>query len=84
MIVVNPSNGFDPTKDVNALEASSFKPETNKTKEGSVTEQKTEETFKKTIAENEPNDMRECCIQLIMEQKGVTREVAEAEYDFFS
>ncbi|MBA3238593.1 MAG: hypothetical protein H0T62_09650 [Parachlamydiaceae bacterium] len=56
----------------------------SKQKEKSKESSKSTQIFKKISAAKQEDSEREYYVKDIMQQKGVSREVAEAEYDFFS
>ncbi len=84
MTPIKPSNGFEHTQDVKPPPTTSAEPKTDQTNEKTSSEEKTDRVFNKTIEQNDDDERRELCIKWIMEEKGVIREVAAAEFDFLN
>ncbi len=84
MTPVKPSNGFEQTQDLKPLAISSGESKADQSNENAISEQKTDKVFNQTLKQFDAEAEREICIKITMDQKEVTREVAAAEYDFFS
>lgn len=61
-----------------------FTKKSSDTKATDDSDHKTTEIFKDNISEINKKDESDYCIKAIIEQKDVSEEVAQAEYDFFS